>query len=148
MHLSLTRARRTAAISFGVAAVVILGLLTYVTTQRGRHATVWVAHTYEILATLEGTLVRTVDAETGVRGIIARVGGEERRALAARDAEDRRLAIVTAFAVGAETLAIAVCVIVVGLMLAGASRVQEQALDAERAAREEAERANRAKGDL
>ncbi len=69
--MSLTPARRAVAVVAGAGTVLLLGLLTYLTTLRGRDAAVWVAHTYEVLATLEATRGRAVDAETGVRGYVA-----------------------------------------------------------------------------
>ncbi|AHG87936.1 CHASE3 domain protein [Gemmatirosa kalamazoonensis] len=210
--------------------MVLLGLLTFGTTQRGRESTAWVGHTYEVLASLEAAQGRAVDAETGVRGFaatgvprfldpyasaegdarrelqrlrrltvdnpgqqrrldtlearltrvfshldsavalvrarapaqmsapevtalfaggkaemdavrvaVAAVGAEERRLLAARTAADRRLDELMGLAVFGETLAAAVCVLVVALLLAAAERAQERHAEAEHAARVEAE---------
>jgi signal transduction histidine kinase len=69
--VTLSPARRAAAIAAGAAAVLLLGLLTYLTTRRGRDAAAWVGHTYEVLFSLEALQGRAVDAETGVRGYAA-----------------------------------------------------------------------------
>jgi signal transduction histidine kinase len=69
--VTLTPARRAAAVAAGAAAVLLLGLLTYLTTARTRESAVWVSHTYEVLGALEAAQGRTVDAETGVRGYAA-----------------------------------------------------------------------------
>jgi CHASE3 domain sensor protein len=58
-------------VAAGALAVLLLGLLTYLTTRRGRDAAAWVGHTYEVLASLEAAQGRAVDAETGVRGYVA-----------------------------------------------------------------------------
>jgi signal transduction histidine kinase len=227
--VTLTPARRAAAIAAGVAAVLLLGLLTYLTTRRGRDAAAWVAHTYEVLVALEAAQGRAVDAETGVRGYAATgarqflepyeaaerdvnrelarlrrltldnpaqqrrldtlevragavfghldsvvaaraarvpdvadvtrllaagkgrmdvmrtaaaaVGVEERRLLAEREAEDRRLLAVTGWVVLGETLAAASCVLVAGLLLAAAARAERRHAAAEHTARVAAEEA-------
>ncbi len=227
--MTLTPARRAAAVAAGAAAVLLLGLLTYLTTGRTRSTALWVAHTYEVLGALEAAQARAVDAETGVRGFAATrvdrfldpyrradrdaarelarlrrltadnpgqqprldtlearlagvfahldsavaltrarppqpaevaallaagkarmdaaraaaaaVGAEERRLLAARADEDRRLTRVTGWVVFGETFAAASCVVVVGLLLAAAARAEQRHAEAEHAARAEAEAA-------
>jgi signal transduction histidine kinase len=227
--MTLTPAHRAAAVAVGAAAVLLLGLLTYLTTARTRGTALWVAHTYEVLGALEAAQARAVDAETGVRGYAATrvprflepyqradrdvarelarlrrltadnpdqqprldtldarlrdvfvhldsavaltrsrppqpaeaaallaagkarmdaartaaaaVGAEERRLLALREGEDRRLAGVTGWVVFGETLAAASCVVVVGVLLAAAARAQQRHAAAEHAARVEAEEA-------
>jgi signal transduction histidine kinase len=67
----LTAGRRAAAVAAGAAAVLLLGLLTYLTTRRGREAAAWVGHTYEVLAAVEAVQSRVVDAQAGVRGFAA-----------------------------------------------------------------------------
>ena len=69
--MTLTPVRRALAVGAGAAAVLLLGLLTYLTTQRGRDAAAWVGHTYEVLYAAEAAQARAVDAETGVRGYAA-----------------------------------------------------------------------------
>jgi signal transduction histidine kinase len=227
--VTLTPARRALAVGTGAAAVLLLGLLTYLTALRGRDASAWVGHTYEVLFGLEAAQARAVDAETGVRAYVttgdreflepyagARVAAErevarlrrltldnetqvtrvdtlearlrraflqldsavalrdarkldaaaaapifaagkvnmdavraavreaaaeERRLLAARNGEDRRLREVTGWVVFGETLGAASCVVIAGLLLSAAARSERRHAEAEHAARVDAEEA-------
>jgi PAS domain S-box-containing protein len=62
--------RRTSAIAFAVVALALVAIsaLAYRTAQRSVEANRWVAHTYEVLQTLERVGTTVVDAENGTRG--------------------------------------------------------------------------------
>src|SRR5882724_8873478 len=52
------------------AILVFVGWLSYRNTARFAEADAWQNHTYKVLNTLNGTVARLVDAETGQRGYL------------------------------------------------------------------------------
>jgi PAS domain S-box-containing protein len=53
-----------------IAVLLFSGLLAYQNTRRIREDAAWVAHTHEVLETLQATLATVTDAETGQRGYL------------------------------------------------------------------------------